>query len=137
MVATVLGSPDPATLAAFYERFLGWVRVTDKPNWVTIRPRSGGPGLSFQMEPNHVPPTLPTVAGEQQIIMHLDIAVADLDRGVAWAIEAGARLAKFQPQERLRVMLDPAGHPFCLFGGQFDSGSPGNIPSALPYVEGI
>jgi hypothetical protein len=30
------------------------------------------------------------VAREQQIMMHLDIAVGDLDRGVAWAIEAGA-----------------------------------------------
>jgi hypothetical protein len=27
---------------------------------------------------------------------------------------AGARLAEYQGREDLRVMLDPAGHPFCL-----------------------
>ena len=44
----------------------------------------------------------------------MDIAVNDLDAAVAWAIEAGATLADYQPQERVRVMPDPAGHPFCL-----------------------
>jgi hypothetical protein len=37
---------------------------------------------------------------------------------VAWAIEVGATLAENQPQEHVRVMLDPAGHPFCLFPSQ-------------------
>lgn len=37
--------------------------------------------------------------------------------GVAWAVEAGATVAEHQPQEGVRVMLDPAGHPFCLFSG--------------------
>ena len=45
----------------------------------------------------------------------MDVAVNDLDAAVAWAIEAGAKLADYQPQERVRVMPDPAGHPFCLF----------------------
>jgi hypothetical protein len=49
--------------------------------------------------------------------MHLDIAVENLDEGVAWAREAGAALADHQPQEHVRVMLDPDGHPFCLFPG--------------------
>ena len=31
--------------------------------------------------------------------------------------DAGATLADYQPQEDVRVMLDPAGHPFCLFQG--------------------
>ncbi len=46
---------------------------------------------------------------------HIDIAVEDLEQAVAWAQEKGAELAPHQPQERVRVMLDPAGHPFCLF----------------------
>jgi hypothetical protein len=49
------------------------------------------------------------------MMAHLDIAVADLEAGVAWAIQVGAKLAEFQPQEDVRVMLDLAGHPFCLF----------------------
>jgi hypothetical protein len=49
------------------------------------------------------------------MMIHLDIAVDDLESAVAWAIAAGARLAEFQPQNDVRVMLDPVGHPFCLF----------------------
>jgi len=49
------------------------------------------------------------------MMMHLDIAVDDIEAGVAWALQAGATLAGYQPQEHVRVLLDPAGHPFCLF----------------------
>ena len=113
--ATVLDAPDARALAAFYEQLLGWTRVADEPDWVMLRPPAGGPGLSFQSEPNFVPPIWPSAADAQQMMLHLDIAVEDLDAGVAWAVEAGARLADFQPQHGVRVLLDPAGHPFCLF----------------------
>ena len=49
------------------------------------------------------------------MMMHLDIGVTDLGATVAHATSLGARLAQFQPQEDVRVMLDPAGHPFCLY----------------------
>lgn len=115
--ATVLDAPDARTLAAFYEQLLGWNRSADEPEWVMLRPPEGGTGLSFQSEPNFVPPVWPSVPGEQIMMMHLDIAVDDLDAGVEWALGAGARLADFQPQDDVRVMLDPVGHPFCLFLG--------------------
>jgi catechol 2,3-dioxygenase-like lactoylglutathione lyase family enzyme len=113
--ATVLGAPDPPALGAFYSRLLGWNMVKNDPEWVMVKPPSGGTGLSFQLETEYVPPVWPSAPGEQQMMSHLDIAVADLDAGVAWALEVGATLAEFQPQERVRVMFDPAGHPFCLF----------------------
>jgi hypothetical protein len=51
--------------------------------------------------------------------IHLDIWVEDLAAGVAWATACGAREARSQPEDRdltrLRTMLDPAGHPFCLW----------------------
>ncbi len=115
--ATVLGAPDARALAAFYEQMLGWSRVADEPGWVMLRPPSGGTGLSFQSEPGFVPPVWPSAPGEQQMMAHLDIAVEDIEAGVAWARDVGARLADFQPQKHVRVMLDPAGHPFCLFPG--------------------
>ena len=31
------------------------------------------------------------------------------------AAELGAHEAEYQPQRGVRVMLDPAGHPFCLY----------------------
>ena len=48
-------------------------------------------------------------------MMHLDIAVDDLESSVADALALGARLSDFQPQDDVRVLLDPAGHPFCLY----------------------
>ncbi|MQA64008.1 MAG: VOC family protein [Actinophytocola sp.] len=116
--AAVLGAPDPQALGAFYARLLGWTVVENQPVWVRVRPPSGETGLSIQLEPDYVRPVWPAVPGEQQMMSHLDIAVDDLEAGVAWALDAGARLADYQPQEHVRVMLDPAGHPFCLFLGQ-------------------
>ena len=49
--------------------------------------------------------------------MHLEIEVEDLAAAVADAVAAGATLAEHQPQDDVRVCLDPAGHPFCLFTG--------------------
>jgi Glyoxalase-like domain len=48
-------------------------------------------------------------------MMHLDIAVDDLEPAVAGALALGATQSEFQPQDDVRVMLDPAGHPFCLY----------------------
>jgi catechol 2,3-dioxygenase-like lactoylglutathione lyase family enzyme len=115
--ATVLGAPDPQALGAFYARLLGWTLVENEPEWVMVQPPSGGTGLSFQHESGYVPPVWPTSPGEQQMMLHLDIAVDDLNEAVSWAVEAGATLAEYQPQDDVRVMLDPAGHPFCLFPG--------------------
>jgi hypothetical protein len=51
------------------------------------------------------------------MMMHLEIQVDDLAAGAAHAVAAGATLAEYQPQDDVRVRLDPAGHPFCLFTG--------------------
>jgi hypothetical protein len=53
--------------------------------------------------------------GKQQMMLHLDVAVDELEAGVESALELGATLAEFQPQETVRVLLDPDGHPFCLY----------------------
>ena len=39
--------------------------------------------------------------------------VDDLDGAVGHALACGARLASYQPQDDVRVCLDPAGHRFC------------------------
>jgi len=111
----VLGCPDPQALASFYEGLLGYRRTQDEPGWVKIMPAGEGPGLSFQVEEDHVPPVWPAGPEDQQMQVHLDIAVPDLDEAGARVRDAGARLAEFQPQDDVRVWLDPAGHPFCLF----------------------
>ena len=111
----VLGAPDARALAVFYHELLGWPYGANEPDWVTLRPPDGGPGLSFAEESGHLPPVWPAVPGEQQMQVHLDIEVDDLDEAGSHAVAAGARLAEFQPQRYVRVYLDPAGHPFCLW----------------------
>jgi catechol 2,3-dioxygenase-like lactoylglutathione lyase family enzyme len=113
--AVVLDTPDPRSLAGFYQRLLGWERREDEPEWVRIGPVGGGPGLSFQAEARHRAPSWPAAAGDQQMQLHLDLQVDDLDAAVALARSLGGRLADEQPQEDVRVVLDPAGHPFCFF----------------------
>jgi catechol 2,3-dioxygenase-like lactoylglutathione lyase family enzyme len=115
LTATVLDTPDPRGLALFYQRLLGWPLDTDEPEWVTLRPADGGPGLSFQLEADHVPPVWPAGPGDPRMQLHLDIEVDDLDAAVEVAVAAGATVAGFQPQDHVRVCQDPAGHPFCLF----------------------
>lgn len=111
----VLDSPDARALAAFYRRLLGWSVKQDEPGWVALSAPGGGVGLSFQTEAAYVRPTWPTAVGDQQMMTHLDIEVDDLDAAGAHAVDAGAVLAAYQPQDRVRVYLDPDGHPFCLW----------------------
>jgi catechol 2,3-dioxygenase-like lactoylglutathione lyase family enzyme len=115
VTSIVLDAPDPRELAAFYRRLLGWEIRTDEPGWVTLPGPDGGTGLAFQEERQYVRPVWPAGPGDQQMMTHLDIEVDDLEGAGAHAIEAGATLAEFQPQEHVRVYLDPAGHPFCLW----------------------
>jgi catechol 2,3-dioxygenase-like lactoylglutathione lyase family enzyme len=115
--AATISTPDPRQLGAFYERLLGWSVVDDEPDWVRLRPPDGGPGVSFHIEPDYVRPAWPATPGRQQTMVHLDVAAEDLDAAVAWALELGATLAEHQPQDDVRVLLDPDGHPFCLFRG--------------------
>jgi hypothetical protein len=70
--------------------------------------------MVFQLAEDYTPPVWPAAPGDQRTMMHLDIQVADLDAATADAVALGARAAEFQPQDNVRVLLDPAGHPFCL-----------------------
>jgi catechol 2,3-dioxygenase-like lactoylglutathione lyase family enzyme len=117
VTGTNIDAPDANALADFYRRLLGWTASTDEPGWVILAPPGGGHTLNFQTEERYVRPVWPAGPGDQQMMMHLEIKVDDLEASVAHAVEAGATLADYQPQDDVRVCLDPAGHPFCLFLG--------------------
>jgi catechol 2,3-dioxygenase-like lactoylglutathione lyase family enzyme len=110
---------DAEALAEFYCRLLGWEVNARDDGWVQARDPNGGIGLNFQAEEWYVPPTWPEQPGEQTKMLHFEILVDDLEAAVAAAVAAGATVAPHQPPDRdpngLRIMLDPAGHPFCLF----------------------
>jgi catechol 2,3-dioxygenase-like lactoylglutathione lyase family enzyme len=115
-VTTVtIGAPDTAALAHFYERLLSWKVVVDEPGWAVVRNPAGGLSLGIQHEDAHVAPIWPGKPGEQQMQLHLEIRVDDLAGALAHALDCGAMLAEFQPQDDVRVCVDPAGHPFCLW----------------------
>lgn len=115
-------TPDPLALADFYARLLG-VEVSS-----TEPPPPGAPDvagfaqvrmphltLNFEYEEQWSPPVWPAEAGRQTATQHLDVWVDDLDAATAWATGCGAALAQTQPQDDVRVLFDPSGHPFCLF----------------------
>lgn len=117
---------DAHEMARFYGHLLGWTETFVEDDWVLMRDPGGGVALSFQAEASYVPPTWPEEPACQQKMMHLDVRVVPdddspaagqqaLDAAAQVAVEGGGRLAPHQPREDLRVILDPAGHPLCLF----------------------
>jgi hypothetical protein len=116
---------DALELADFYSALLGWPIAeqvagggpeSPGPSWAKIESPDGRSKIEFQGLWDYQRPVWPNVAGAQQQMLHLDIAV-DSEAAVGWCLEHGATLAEHQPQPHVLVLLDPAGHPFCLFGG--------------------
>jgi predicted enzyme related to lactoylglutathione lyase len=112
----VLDAPDGVALARFYAELLGWQVFHEGEGGAAVAPsEDAGYNLAFETEPLYARPVWPTVEGKPQMSMHLDIEVDDLEQAVAYAVGLGAEVASYQPQATVRVMLDPAGHPFCLY----------------------
>jgi catechol 2,3-dioxygenase-like lactoylglutathione lyase family enzyme len=107
-VGVSLDCADPAELAEFYRRLLGGRLLWSRPSSVGVQV----PGLLLvpQRVAGYRPPVWPGTS-----VVHLDLTAGEqLDGPVERALALGARLADPQPDPRWRVLLDPAGHPFCL-----------------------
>lgn len=114
-VGTVLGTPDPIGLGRFYAALIGGDLDEREVDFVTLHRSGSTTYLAFQLEEDHQPPVWPSGPGDQQMQAHLDIGVRDVAVAVDEAGRLGASLAEHHPQANVRVMLDPAGHPFCLY----------------------
>jgi predicted enzyme related to lactoylglutathione lyase len=111
---------DADELGSFYRQLLGWeIAASDGQGWLQLRGSAGGVGLNIQAEDWYQPPTWPEVPNAQHKMMHFEIEVTDLEAAVQLALANGGKEASPQPedrdQRRIRVILDPAGHPLCLF----------------------
>ena len=110
LAMVTLDCADPRASAAFWSAMLGWdaAHVEDEYAMLT------GPthALGFGRVEGHQPPSWPDEGGRKQF--HFDLAVADLDEAEKAAVALGATVADPQPGDSWRVLLDPAGHPFCL-----------------------
>ena len=114
IAGTVFSARDARRLAEFYSELLGWPIGHEEPGTAILAAPEGAIYIVFQQADGYTAPVWPPVDGQQRTMMHFDFQVGDLDDAVADAVALGARLADDQPQEHVRVLLDPAGHPFCL-----------------------
>ena len=109
--AVSLNCPDPHELAVFYSALLEKEIAFESEDFSAIQ--LDNLWLSFQRVADFKPSTWPT--NETPSLAHLDFSTSNLDDGVAAAIAVGATLAPTQPEpDRWRVLLDPAGNPFCV-----------------------
>jgi catechol 2,3-dioxygenase-like lactoylglutathione lyase family enzyme len=107
-VGVSLDCADPEALASFYLELLGGRLVWSRSTSAAVQV----PGLLLvaQRVSNYRPPTWPGSS-----IVHLDLTAGDqLEQPGRRALALGARLAEPQPDPRWSVLLDPAGHPFCI-----------------------
>ena len=119
-VGVAIDCADAGPVALFYERLLGFeMGDFEPPHWAQLRDPAGGVYLNIQGETWYERPTWPERPGEQAKMLLFEIEVEDLEAAIATALEAGGTEAPRQPpdrnRERIRIMLDPAGHPLCLF----------------------
>ncbi|MBC2865668.1 VOC family protein [Streptomyces mexicanus] len=110
--AVTFDCSDPAELARFSSAFLGLPVVFSSDHFVLLG-QEGAPGLGFNRLTDYRRPTWPDPAQEKQA--HLEFGVDDLDTAEAHLLSLGAEKPAHQPApDRWRVLLDPAGHPFCI-----------------------
>lgn len=106
-----LDCADPVALASFWANLLGGEIVYTGDDFVAVK--LDRTWISTLRVENYVAPQWP--GGNPPKQMHLDLAVDDLDSSELFAMQLGAIKTEHQPDpEHWRVMLDPAGHPFCL-----------------------
>lgn len=111
LAAISLDATDPSGLAGFYRDLLGVTVMFESEEFVALE--GAGVLLTTQRVPDHRAPDWPDSGSPKQ--MHLELAVDDLEAAEARALALGARKADEQPSpDRWRVLLDPAGHPFCV-----------------------
>ena len=119
-VGVAIDCADAGPVARFYERLLGFeLGDFDPPSWAQLWDPAGGVHLNIQGEEWYEPPTWPEAPGDQAKMLHFEVEVDDLPAALATALEAGGTEAPWQPPDRdpgrIRIVLDPAGHPLCLF----------------------
>jgi predicted enzyme related to lactoylglutathione lyase len=109
---TTLDCSDPRAEATFWSTLLGWDVAVAEDEYAMVVPAGGGAMLGFGRVEDHQRPGWPNERGTKQF--HLDLACDDVAASEEQALALGATLAEPQPGDTWRVLLDPAGHPFCL-----------------------
>ncbi|MET9451616.1 VOC family protein [Streptomyces cinerochromogenes] len=111
--AVTFDCADPVELSRFYGEMFGLSVAYSSDDFVFLAGKDGAAGLGFNRLADYRRPTWPDPAQEKQA--HIEVGVDDLDAAEARLLTLGATKPESQPQpDRWRVLLDPAGHPFCI-----------------------
>ncbi len=117
----VMDASNPEELATFYAKLLGGTLKAD-PNGsgFSVNSPSFPLPLVFQLDEDYTRPVWPGTKGDQLQMMHLDIQVENRVKAMEYALSLGATMPEeqfCQPDWDFQwvTLLDPAGHPFCLF----------------------
>src|SRR5205085_7021359 len=108
----VLEAPEPRALLHFWSDLLDAEIYKEDDEGGAVDLGEGVAYIAVQRAEVYERPVWPPEPGKQQMQLHLDIEVTDLEAAVEHAVQLGATVAAYQPQDDVRVMLDPAGHPF-------------------------
>lgn len=101
---------DAAVMGKFYSAVLGWPLVYEGDGYAMLQ--QGDQRVGFGSTPDYQRPSWPDDGHKQ---FHLDLAADDVAGAVARCVELGATRPDEQPGgDRWTVLLDPAGHPFCI-----------------------
>jgi hypothetical protein len=111
LAAVSLDSSDPVGLATFYRQLLDLEVFRESEDFVALK--GAGILITTQRVEAHRAPSWPGGPAPKQL--HLELAVSDLEEAEAQALAIGATKSDTQPNpDHWRVLLDPAGHPFCI-----------------------
>lgn len=110
--SVTLDCADPKPLADFWAAMLEGKVAYTSDRFVGVE-TPGGLWIGAYSIDDYTPAQWPD--GEVGKQFHLDLAVDDLDEAEQAALDLGAVKSSHQPEpDRWRVLIDPAGHPFCL-----------------------
>jgi catechol 2,3-dioxygenase-like lactoylglutathione lyase family enzyme len=107
-----LDCAEVTPVADFWKEALGYEQVASDGESYAMLKGGSGPALGLGKVEDYEPPGWPNPHGSKQF--HLDLAADDIDAETERLVGLGATLADPQPGETWRVLLDPAGHPFCV-----------------------
>jgi predicted enzyme related to lactoylglutathione lyase len=114
LAMVTIDCPDAEAEARFWAELLGGELQHAERDYGMVA--ASGVTIGFGRSEDFQPPAWPDHDGRKQF--HFDLAVADIDAAASRAVELGATLPDHQPAVQeggtWRVLLDPAGHPFCL-----------------------
>lgn len=116
-MSVVLDSDNAEALSAFYAKMLGWEVIPHSPDdeWIVVfSEKNESFALVFQQVDDYKRPVWPWTPDQQQQMLHLDFYVENTDTAIEYALSCGAVLSEIQLDEGWKVLIDPAGHPFCI-----------------------